>query len=303
MAYNCNRLSPPVWSMFTQRARLNRKKKSRKGGGLSDQSQFRDRGLSRVLLRASVDDTPHHAEMHSSPCSDFRCRSRDKRCTRRVRSARFKLQRTDDPTCPRARGKCRNNQKMRKISKRYWSRVSGRRAEMRKEEGKGFWHEVSEGSGGVPRTPERWTRTSRGWCRGDGVQRRGANPEAAAEQRERARRTDGSQRPTESLAGEPKGRRQAASQPAGGGGGEFTTQPPAGLNPRRFFLQTRWLWYPTAPDNFPKCNVDGNNSRGHLAKLFQVVYAPVSSRDGPHAIPRITRLKRSSMILITHRRL
>lgn len=44
------------------------------------------------------------------------------------------------------------------------------------------------------------------------MQRRRANPVAATEQRERARRTDGSQRPTESLAGEPKGRRQPASQ-------------------------------------------------------------------------------------------
>lgn len=82
MAHNCNRFSPPAWSMFTQRARLNRKKKSREGDGRSDQSQFRDCGLSRapwVLLRANVDDTPHHAETHSSPCSDFRRRSRDRR--------------------------------------------------------------------------------------------------------------------------------------------------------------------------------------------------------------------------------
>lgn len=72
-----------------------------------------------------------------------------------------------------------------------------------------------------------------------GATRLRANFEAATEQRERARRTDGSQRPTESLAGEPKGRRQAARQPAGGGGGESITQPPAGLNLRCFFLQTR----------------------------------------------------------------
>lgn len=40
------------------------------------------------------------------------------------------------------------------------------------------------------------------------------------ERRERAQRTNGGRRPTESLAGEPKGRRQAGGQPAGGAGGK-----------------------------------------------------------------------------------
>jgi len=69
------------------------------------------------------------------------------------------------------------------------------------------------------------------------VQRRRANVEAATEQREHARRTDGSQRPTEvSSENRKDDARQPASQPAGGGGGESTTQPPTGLNLRHFFL-------------------------------------------------------------------
>lgn len=134
MIHNCNRFSPPAWSMFTQRARLNRKKIQGRRRAV-DQSQFRDRGLSQapwVLLRASIDDTLHHAEMHSSPCSDFRCRSRDKRApgvldptnaSVRFECEKWTIQRvlTQGDKIPRERGKryenkvdLRNAQKLKK---------------------------------------------------------------------------------------------------------------------------------------------------------------------------------------------
>lgn len=131
--------------------------------------------------------------------------------------------------------------------------------------------------------------------------RRGANSEAATEQRERARRTDGSQRPTESLAGEPKGRRQAASQPAGGGGGESTTQPPAGLNLRRFLPPSKAMIM-ISGDDFPAWNVDGNNSQGTWRSYFRSFTRLCKTGTAPrHVDSADYAIETSQQVLITRR--